>query len=150
MSVLIKGIEMPKDCPMCPCAHWNKNDIMTGCEIVWRYVPDSETDYWQSDKRPDWCPLVDVPTPHGRLIDADAVLSQYNGNILTAQNDYAEGLRDAAEDIKTAPTIIEAEEGVTEACWLWGADVRCSGCGYKLQTTGLPQYCPNCGARMKG
>ena len=33
--------------------------------------------------------------------------------------------------------------------WLWGYDVRCSLCGYKLQTTGLPSYCPNCGAKME-
>lgn len=34
--------------------------------------------------------------------------------------------------------------------WLWGAvDVRCSNCGQKLETTGMPMYCPNCGAQME-
>lgn len=94
MSVLVKGMEMPKDCVSCRWhARW-------GCEIT-----GIVTNIAQG------CPLIEVATPHGRLIDADAILSQYNGNILTAQNDYAEGLRDAAEDIKTAPTIIEAEKG---------------------------------------
>ena len=32
--------------------------------------------------------------------------------------------------------------------WLWVDGVRCSRCNYKLQTTGLPSYCPNCGASM--
>lgn len=32
--------------------------------------------------------------------------------------------------------------------WLWQIDVRCSNCNYKLETTGLPTICPNCGARM--
>ena len=102
MSVLVKGMKMPKDCPMCPCAHWNKIDKLTGCELVWRYVPDSEKDYWQSDKRPDWCPLVEVPTPHGRLIDADT-LPHYTG--------YALSANEVAKAVEAAPTIIEAEEG---------------------------------------
>lgn len=97
MSVLIKGMEMPKHC----------NECRFECR-AYCFLADTVI---ESNGRPDWCPLVEVP-PHGRLIDADAILSQYNGNILTAQNDYAEGLRDAAEDIKTAPTIIEAEEDV--------------------------------------
>ena len=35
--------------------------------------------------------------------------------------------------------------------WIWTSDgVRCSICNYKLQTTGLTSYCPNCGAKMDG
>ena len=34
--------------------------------------------------------------------------------------------------------------------WLWLDGVRCSNCNHKLQTTGLPSYCPNCGADMRG
>ena len=34
--------------------------------------------------------------------------------------------------------------------WQWVDGVRCSICNYKLQTTGLTSYCPNCGARMDG
>ena len=33
--------------------------------------------------------------------------------------------------------------------WLWGDGVRCSHCNHKLQTTGLPSYCPNCGADIR-
>lgn len=32
--------------------------------------------------------------------------------------------------------------------WMWIDGVRCSVCNYKLQTTGVPFYCPHCGARM--
>lgn len=59
-DLLIKGMEMPKDCPMCPLAHWNKMDRLTGCELGPRYVPKNDVNYWQSDTRPDWCPLVEV------------------------------------------------------------------------------------------
>lgn len=130
MSVLIKGMKMPKDCPMCPCAHWNKLDILTGCELVWRYVPDSETAYWQSDKRPDWCPLVDVPTPHGPLIDVRALYertAEWEAQALArvekldprVENQrvgwvhWSVVLEERSafkHDLMDAPTIIEAEE----------------------------------------
>ena len=34
--------------------------------------------------------------------------------------------------------------------WIWVDGVRCSECNYKLETTGLPRYCPHCGADMRG
>lgn len=45
---------------------------------------------------------------------------------------------------ETAP-VTETKHGR----WLWLDDVRCSICNHKLQTTGLPSYCPNCGADMR-
>ena len=33
--------------------------------------------------------------------------------------------------------------------WLLREGYRCSRCNYKLETTGLPSYCPNCGAKME-
>lgn len=41
------------------------------------------------------------------LIDREELLKQYNGNILTAQTDYAQGCRDVIEDINHA-IIIDA------------------------------------------
>ena len=51
-----------------------------------------------------------LPKGHGRLIDADAILNdrwlieKYNGELVTVIY---------AEDIDTAPTIIEADKGET-------------------------------------
>lgn len=70
-DILIKGMKMPKDCPQCPLSHWNKLDQLTGCELVWRYVPESEADYWQSSSRPQWCPLVELPPEKNRLYVCD-------------------------------------------------------------------------------
>lgn len=39
-------------------------------------------------------------------------------------------------------------EPVKHGRWVWLDGVRCSICNHKLQTTGLPSYCPNCGAKM--
>ena len=32
--------------------------------------------------------------------------------------------------------------------WVLIDGYRCSLCNHKLQTTGIPMYCPNCGASM--
>lgn len=55
MSILIKGMEMPKNC--------------AGCFL--RVGQCSKRIYMEN--RPSDCPLVEVPEPHGRLIDADAL-----------------------------------------------------------------------------
>lgn len=62
MSVLIKGMEMPKTCDYCkfhePFLDFAYCDLgemdMEYKDIVNRRHPD--------------CPLVEIPTPHGRLI----------------------------------------------------------------------------------
>lgn len=96
MSILIKGIEMPKDCPFCPMAHWDKLDTFKGCEITpgKRFAVIEDKEYAESSTRPDWCPLTEVPEPHGDLIDRDA--------LPTSRVEW--------EDIVNAPTIIPAEE----------------------------------------
>ena len=106
MSILIKGMEMPKDCVFCPMAHWNKIDRLTGCEVVGgkRYVHETDTDYWESSHRPDWCPLVEVPK-HGRLIDADELKIRVK-LMNWCMKHYPDKFMD---EVVHAPTIIEAE-----------------------------------------
>ena len=107
MSIIIKGMEMPKDCQFCPMAHWNKLDQLTGCDVVGgkRYVPKGDYLYWYSEGRPDWCPLVEVPK-HGRLIEADKLMDKirrYGGGGLWSEEELY-------FTVKDMPTIIEAEE----------------------------------------
>lgn len=91
MSVLIKGMEMPK------------------CEpLMIRITPDGEVHYvgavGQSVKRTK---AIEIP-PHGRLIDADALTELVETEFRNWEEDY-----DASQflgDIEDAPTIIEAEE----------------------------------------
>ena len=66
MSVVVRGMKMPEDCPVCPLAHWNKLDRFTGCELIKRYFDKEDM---ETRGRPSFCPLVELP-PHGRLIDA--------------------------------------------------------------------------------
>ena len=56
MSLLIKGMEMPTNCQHCPC----EDDDSRYCKAANEYIPMLG--------KPKFCPLVEVPTPHGRLI----------------------------------------------------------------------------------
>lgn len=49
------------------------------------------------------------------------------------------------KDLQTIKTMPSAEK---TGKWIWIDGVRCSRCNYKLQSTGLSSYCPNCGARL--
>lgn len=104
MSVVIRGMKMPEDCPVCPLAHWNKLDRFTGCEIKKRYFDKADM---ETRGRPDFCPLVEIP-PHGRLIDSSAIgLTGFE--IVMCDGDYKEALKMLLEKIERAPTVIEAE-----------------------------------------
>ncbi len=54
---------------------------------------------------PDWCPLINIPTPHGRLIDADA-LNIYD--VSPVDGFCVMGVTE--EDIELAETVIEGSE----------------------------------------
>lgn len=70
MSILIKGMEMPENCFECPwrCKADPENLL---CRISGEYFEETFSGTIQN--RHKSCPLVPVPTPHGRLIDADAL-----------------------------------------------------------------------------
>ena len=97
MSILIKGMEMPKNC--------------SDCRLMadgWCYsVGLEQREKISTVKRPTWCPLVPVP-PHGRLIDADELM-KHKGECYDADGHllYSVG----TGNILRAPTIIPAEEG---------------------------------------
>lgn len=91
MSILIKGIDMPIDCWNCVC-------------IDKEFGKCQATDTTIYGDIPKWCPLVSVPTPHGRLIDADELSVERND--YDTYNDYSH----AFDMVDYAPTVIEAEE----------------------------------------
>ena len=100
MSIIIKGLDMPKNCYHCPAHnHWN-----TGikCVILNRLTED----------RPSDCPLIEIPTPHGRLIDESKMEFYYMERWTYTEDgiikDRTRHYRD--EDVLKTPTILEAEE----------------------------------------
>lgn len=121
MSVLIKNMEMPSRCYGCPFTEWSNLHQTMAC-LRYNSEPcfeDHSREYFK--KRADFCPLVEVPTPHGRLIDED--------NVIDAIHERLQVLRTHKEFIKKhgdidllgvmpyiakIPTVIEAEEGEDE------------------------------------
>ena len=90
-----------------------------------------------------------------RLIDGDALKEAFYQKMkeLLKSTDTPQISNEAlsllcgASLITEAPTIEpERKKGV----WLLLDGYRCSVCNYKLQTTGIPMDCPNCGADMRG
>lgn len=77
MSVLIKGMEMPDSCEKCPFLDYEQGFCFasgekekSGWYVSSLYSGSPEFNTMRNPK----CPLVEVPTPHGRLIDADALM----------------------------------------------------------------------------
>lgn len=75
MSVLIKGVEMPKSCAYCPMLEGDRDDGL--CHAASRWLDDEEHWLWYQypdgdidTSKPVNCPLISVP-PHGRLIIED-------------------------------------------------------------------------------
>ena len=127
MSILIKGIKMPKCCADCPCFY----DFIS-CQALFDGTDDfSMSGFDEFKERLPNCPLVEVPTPHGRLIDADALYEQtaeWEAKALAQVEKHDPLVENQARgwahwsvvlvertafkyDIADAPTIIEAEEG---------------------------------------
>lgn len=95
-DIVIRGMEMPKDCFSCPCCdtHYGTCKAVKRNWIVTSY------------SIPVWCPLVPLPEGHGRLVDADALVADtsfFDGG------DWHYGY--SAKQIQNAPTILEAEGG---------------------------------------
>lgn len=97
MSLIIKCMEMPQSCDTCPILKYNSSI---------HYCPLARTTMWGEDlakgERSEGCPLVEVPAPHGDLIDRDYLLNSTK----VPFNDIVINHWSAIN----APTIIEAEE----------------------------------------
>ena len=111
MSILIKGREMPKSCAECEFFAW-KRGVGQYCAINDRIsFHITLDDFDVSYKRNGTCPLVLIP-PHGRLIDADALLEsikEAKKKQPEISDVYDEDYFAVAEWVAYAPTIIPAE-----------------------------------------
>lgn len=117
MSILIRGMDMPKDCAECDIH--NPLADTPYCRRLMQKIP--------REGRLKNCPLVEVTTPHGRLIDADAFAKTLK-DISIRQGydkltfDKSLTVDDVLDSVivelnasgldgsKNAPTVIEAEE----------------------------------------
>lgn len=107
-DLIIKSMEMLENCKECFCSDVVDDDIYGRQYFCGILGIDALAKEHSRHKN---CPLVEIPTPHGRLIDADELLTCLNALEYIA---HAEGGRptfaEALEEIAKAPTVIEAEE----------------------------------------
>lgn len=97
MGVYIPNMDKPKECKEC---QWHL-DFYIEDKQVGGLCTITEKD----DKEND-CPLIEIPTPHGRLIDAREYMRKAYGEEL--MDDFNKILSVGLTD--EVPTILEAEE----------------------------------------
>lgn len=124
MSILIKGIGMPETCDDCQFHRYHSHGEYV-CVATPMFYPMNLAN--SKGIRKDWCPLVELPETHGRLIDADAFAENIKaiierqryddlaidklltvGEVLNAVIDDLKGM--ALYGYENAPTVIEAED----------------------------------------
>lgn len=94
MSLILKGIDMPKDGEMHRINIYdNGNTYITTSNML------CETDRKDVE-------AIQIPTPHGRLIDASELIKSYMRGTKTGIDDFY----DTIDIIDEAPTILESEE----------------------------------------
>ena len=105
MGVYIKGMEMPKSCDECPI----NDDWRCLLRLNTPYEHYIDSTAWTHRMR--WCPLVEIPVPHGRLVDADALANDLDYDATHYEEDHEMKSNCAAWLRSNAtPTVIEAEE----------------------------------------
>ena len=118
MSVLINGMEVPTSCDKCPFLDYEEGFCFaSGVKHESGWYESTLCPGGIKDGRHEDCPLVPVP-PHGRLIDADALIERMEFEIkhFVPTDKHSEGLlggyKAAVRAVREyAPTIIPAEEG---------------------------------------
>ena len=93
MSILIKGMEMPRSCLYCFVNEQIK------CEL-YRYVNINKERHLD-------CPLVEVPTQHGDLVDRDKLMT----DVIDSDLDHLQrdDWKEVIQIVEDAHTVIEAE-----------------------------------------
>ena len=108
MDILIKNMEMPKECRGCRFHHihkiWSKNIYLHECDAQ---MLAEETEGMEAVKLPKACPLIALPS-HGRLGDLDLVEEWMRKK--HKEHDCPFNIDAFLFALKKIPTIVEATE----------------------------------------
>ena len=111
MGIYIKGMQMPKRCIFCS---WLQKDLPSGIIYCTATYPRIDISSVTIDRRHDDCPLVEVPAPHGRLIDAS---EEIQVQMYDDQHEDFYQVKMTIDDLLSqswidakSPTVIPAEE----------------------------------------
>ena len=116
MAVLLENMEMPRTCYDCKLRRRNGLELI--CPVLERSYKIADTQILFVREKD--CPLIEVPEPHGRLIDKDALDIYQRAEAAYAEyqededNLYLEGMAnglcEAAKQLSTARTVIHASK----------------------------------------
>ena len=98
MSIYIEGMEMPRTCY--DCKFRKRNGLELVCPVLEKSYKIADTQVLFVREKD--CPLIEVPEPHGRLIDADAVILE------GGPYEYDDWCKWALGQYQDAPTVIPA------------------------------------------
>ena len=115
MSVLIKGMKMPENCVACTFSGWSNLHQTAACKIC-EYDPcfdDHSREYMS--KKANFCPLVEIPAKHGRLIDEDNVIDAIHERLHVLQTHSEFNKKHADIDLLGVIPYISKIQPVIEA-----------------------------------
>lgn len=92
MSIILKGIDLPKDRDCVNLSIYQNGDVYEQMDNGFYIIINAEA--------------IQIPTPHGRLIDASGLIKSYMKGTKAGIDDFY----DTIDIIDNAPTILEAEE----------------------------------------
>ena len=106
-SVIIKDMQIPSECRMCPLCRYFYSTGITNCMLMQTPLAEDYKTIRFEGRHKD-CPLVELPEKHGRLIDADALIREH------FSHEHRIALSEANKAwmrkiINDAPTIVESE-----------------------------------------
>lgn len=105
MSVIVKGMKMPKKCDECHFyRYWD--EMASSCRAFnkTKWIDDCDM---KKERHPD-CQLIELP-PHGDLIDRDALMKKLNNCMFPSDMVTTRAVSMAMNWLKESPTIIESE-----------------------------------------
>ena len=116
MSILVKGMEMPKNCLACDwCAHTIPADNYICYRLNRAVIGVAEEDVNETVNA--CCPIIPL-SPHGRLGDLDALAARFdNGKQIISSHPFPEEFKaiysqladEMKNEIGKCPTIIPAD-----------------------------------------
>lgn len=102
---------MPSKCQYCGLLRYYPENGNVWCSASNKLMMEQAWFEKIDIERPRWCPLIELPEKHGRLIDADVLIEELKSCHLPGAPYVDAGISIAVGKVCDAPTIIEAEEG---------------------------------------
>lgn len=102
MSVIVKGMRMPEKCGLCDLFH---AESPMHCAVVKGHKTVGAP---YGMPRPEWCPLVELPEKHGRLVEFIDVATETDEDTGLEEVNVGE-VFEAYFKMRKAKAVIEAE-----------------------------------------